>query len=197
MKYNSPLHRPHACTVSRPGPCHCREAGNCWPSPSCHTVPVWPQPSPPSAPWGPPGARVLDQSPWETSLLLLEGREIRGSIKHQYIVDEQRIVEAYTQLPLGSDCKNVQSPDVNTGSVWIWKASRWSYTPAATVEVLSPWKIADSFWNVYSLVWEFIERRILLDQHTSLCSTSSLSTMYSTILSESVIYLSKKTETWK
>lgn len=67
-----PLHRLHVCTASTPAPCHCRAAGNCWPSPSYHNIPVWPRPSPPSAPWGPPGAKALCRSRWATSLLLLE-----------------------------------------------------------------------------------------------------------------------------
>lgn len=83
---HSPLHRPRACTVSTLGPCHCRAAGNCWPSPSCHNVPVWPQRSPPSAPRGPPGARAPDRSPPETSRRhLRQSRKIQADgITHRF-----------------------------------------------------------------------------------------------------------------
>lgn len=173
---DSPLHRPHACTVSRPGPCHCRAGGNCWPSPSCHIVPVWPQPSPPSAPWDPPGAMAPGRSPWETSLLLLkEGREIQteGVSWNIDIVDIDTMRQwavVYAKLPQGLRLQKC---------IKSWCEQRECLqNERLQGEVTLQRKMAHSFRNVYSLARELIKSRILRAQ-AYLCSKSVLYTILS------------------
>lgn len=159
---DSPPRRPHACTVSRPGPCRCRAAGNCWPSPSCHTVPVWQQSSPPSAPWGPPGARAPGRSPGETSLLpLQEGREAQAERVHHTSI-----------FPI---CRG--PPGIQLAHDWtviVTKDSGLDVYAGSVGELIQGGERLFSFWNVCSLALELIESRIL--QPARLCSA-----MHSTI----------------
>lgn len=149
---DSPRRRPRACTVSRPGPCRCRAAGSCWPSPSCHTVPAWQPPSPPSAPWGPPGARAPGRSPGETSLLPLQKAEKHkqsGYIMRRYFRPAEDRWDPTHSRP-GRDCNQRIKP-VCTQGAWVNRNKGGEDF---------------SFWNVCSLALEL---------------TDSCSTMYSTI----------------